>query len=70
MSFSVEKWNVTPLIRRERDFFFAALNCSLLELNALFVLLTLNYCLLAVPRHKGGNKGINFKEGRQAGHSN
>ena len=44
-------------------FFFAALYCSLLELNALFVLLTWNYCLLALPRYKGGNKGIQFKAG-------
>ena len=44
-------------------FFFAALYCFLFELNALFVLLTWNYCLLANLRYEGGKKGIQFKEG-------
>ena len=38
-------------------FQFAALYGSLVELNALFVLLALNYCLLACQRYEGGNKG-------------
>ena len=40
-------------------FFFGLFYCSLLELNALFVLLSRNYWLLAIPRYKGGNKGSN-----------
>ena len=41
----------------------------LVQLIAMFVPLTLNYCLLALPRYEGGNGGSNFKEGGQTGHS-
>ena len=62
--------NVTPLTRRGCNFFsLKYFFCSLLELNALFILLTWNYCLLALPRYKKGNKGSNFKEGGQTRHS-
>ena len=61
-------WNVNPLIRRGSIFFFAALYCSCLGFNGLLALLTWNYCLLALPRYKGGNKGSYFKEGGQASH--
>ena len=40
----------------------AGANCDFILFNALFVLLTLNYCLLALPT-EGGNRGSNFKEG-------
>ena len=46
-------------------FFFEALYYSLLEIIALFVLLTRNYCLPALPAKEGGNKSSNFKEGGQ-----
>ena len=35
--------------------------CSTIELSALFVLLTWNYCLLALPRYEGCNKGSKHK---------
>ena len=58
------KLNVTPLIKRASYyFFFAALYCSRLGLNGLFALLTWNYCLLALPRYEGGNKGSYHRHG-------
>ena len=45
-------------IEGEVIFFFAALFCSLLELIALFGLLTLNYYQLALLRYEGGNNDV------------
>ena len=52
-------------ICRQSPIFFI----SCLEYDTLFVLLTWNYCLLALLRYVGGNKGSNFKEKGQTGHS-
>ena len=44
-------------------FFFAVLYCSLPELNTLFVLLTWNYCLLALPSYsRKKNKFFDTKQ--------
>ena len=44
-------------------FYFSALYCSLLGFNGLLALLTWNYCLVELPRYKGGNNNIPLLEG-------
>ena len=63
--YASSEWNVTPLIRQESIFFFASLFSSCLGFNGLLALLTWNYCMLALPRHKRGSKGNNIFVGKQ-----